>query len=73
MSQYTHDGIRNLSPVSSIPLALLVIYFIIRYQNESSNNHKVRKLKSRELRPQTILQNHKTRKVHFNFIVCNIF
>ena len=69
MSHNTLGRIRNLSPVSSISLALLFFYFIIRYQHESSNNHKVRKLKSRELRPQTILQNHKTRKVHFKFIV----
>ena len=69
MSHNTHEGIRNLSPVSSISLALLFLYFITRYQHDSSNNHKIRKLKSRELRPQTILQNHKTRKVHFNFIV----
>ena len=27
MSQYTHEGIRNLSPVSSIFLALLFFYF----------------------------------------------
>ena len=73
MSHNTHEGIRNLFNISSISLALLFFYFIIRYQHESSNNHKVIKLKSRELRPHTILQNHKTRKVHFNFIVCNIF
>ena len=29
MSHNTHDGIRNLSPVSSISLALLFFYFII--------------------------------------------
>ena len=69
MSHNTHEGIRNISHVSSISHALLFFYFITRYQYDSSNNHKVRKLKSRELRPQTILQNHKTRKVHFNFIV----
>ena len=60
MSHNIHERIRNLSPVSFISLALLFFYFIIRYQHESSNNHKVRKLKSRELRPQTILQNHNT-------------
>ena len=27
MSQYTHEGIRNLSPVSYISLALLFFYF----------------------------------------------
>ena len=59
MSHNTYEGIRNLSPVSSISFALLFFYFITRYQHESSNNHKVRKLKFRELR----------RKVHFNFIV----
>ena len=51
MSHNTHEGIRNLAHVSSIYLALLFFYFIIRYQHESLNNHKVRKLKSRELRP----------------------
>ena len=65
MSHKTHEGIRNLSHVSSISLALLFFYFITRYQHESSNNHKVKKLKPRELGPQTILQNHKTRKVYF--------
>ena len=29
MSHNTHEGIRNLSPVSSISLALLFFYFII--------------------------------------------
>ena len=28
MSHNTHEGIRNLSPVSSISLALLFLYFI---------------------------------------------
>ena len=28
MSHNTHEGIRNLSPVSSISLALLLFYFI---------------------------------------------
>ena len=69
MSHNTHEGIRNIFPISSISFALLFFYFITRYQHDSSNNHKIRKLKSRELGPQTILQNHKTRKVHFNFIV----
>ena len=63
MSHNTHEGIRNLSPVSSISLVLLFFYFIIRYQYESLNNHKVKKLKSRELR----------RKVYFNFIVRILF
>ena len=35
MSHNTHEGIRNLSPVSSISLALLFFYFIIRYQHEA--------------------------------------
>ena len=69
MSHNTHEGIRNFSHVSSISLALLLFYSITRYQHDSPNNHKVRKLKSRKLRPQMILQNHKIRKVHFNFIV----
>ena len=56
MSHNTHEGIRNLFSVSSISLALLFFYFITRYQHESSNNHKVKKLKPRELGPQTILQ-----------------
>ena len=30
MSHNTHEGIRNLSPVSSISLALLFFYFIIQ-------------------------------------------
>ena len=51
MSHNTHEGIRNISPVSSISLALLLFYFITRYQHDSPNNHKVRKLKSKELRP----------------------
>ena len=29
MSHNTHEGIRNLSPVSSISLAVLFFYFII--------------------------------------------
>ena len=32
MSHNTHEGIRNLSPVSSISLALLLFYFIIKYE-----------------------------------------
>ena len=32
---HTHEGIRNLSPVSSISLALLFFYFITRYQHEA--------------------------------------
>ena len=59
MSHNTYEGIRNLSPVSSISLTLLFFYFIIRYQHESSNNHKVRKLESRELK----------KTIDFNFIV----
>ena len=35
MSHNTYEGIRNLSPVSSISLALLFFYFIIRYQHET--------------------------------------
>ena len=35
MSNDTHEGIRNLSPVSSISFALLFFYFIIRYQHEA--------------------------------------
>ena len=35
MSHNTHEGIRNLSHVSSISLALLFFYFIIRYQHEA--------------------------------------
>ena len=35
MSHNTHKGIRNLSPISSISLALLFFYFIIRYQHEA--------------------------------------
>ena len=35
MSHNTHEGIRNLSPVSSISLAFLLFYFIIRYQHEA--------------------------------------
>ena len=35
MSHNTHEGIRNLSPVSSISLALLFFYFITRYQHEA--------------------------------------
>ena len=32
MSHNTHEGIRNLFPVSSISLALFFFYFITRYQ-----------------------------------------
>ena len=35
MSHNTHEGIRNLSPVSSISLSLLFFYFIIRYKREA--------------------------------------
>ena len=35
MSHNTHEGIRNLSSVSSISLALLFFYFITRYQREA--------------------------------------
>ena len=35
MSHNTHEGIRNLSSVSSISLALLFFYFIARYQHEA--------------------------------------
>ena len=35
MSHNTHERIRNLSPISSISLALLFFYFIIRYQHEA--------------------------------------
>ena len=35
MSHKIHEGIRNLSPVSSIPLALLFFYFITRYPHEA--------------------------------------
>ena len=35
MSRNTYEEIRNLSPVSSISLALLFFYFIIRYQHEA--------------------------------------
>ena len=35
MSHTIHEGIRNISPVSSISLALLFFYFIIRYQHEA--------------------------------------
>ena len=35
MSYNIHEGIRNLSPVSSISLALLFFYFITRYQHEA--------------------------------------
>ena len=31
MSHNTHEGIRNLSHVSSISLALLFFYFIVEY------------------------------------------
>ena len=32
MSHNTHEGIRNISPVSSISLALLFFYFIIIFK-----------------------------------------
>ena len=35
MGHNTLGRIRNLSPVSSISLALLLFYFIIRYQHEA--------------------------------------
>ena len=35
MSHNTHEGIRNLSPVSSMSLTLLFFYFIIRYQHKA--------------------------------------
>ena len=35
MSHNTHEGIRNLPPISSISLALLFLYFITRYQHEA--------------------------------------
>ena len=35
MSHNTREGIRNLSPVSSISLVLLFFYFITRYQHEA--------------------------------------
>ena len=35
MSHNTHEGIRNISPVSFISLALLFFYFITRYQHEA--------------------------------------
>ena len=35
MSHNTLGRIRNLSPISSISLALLFFYFIIRYQHEA--------------------------------------
>ena len=35
MSYNIHEGIRNLSPVSSISLAHLFFYFITRYQHEA--------------------------------------
>ena len=35
MSHNTHEGIRNLSSVSSISLDLLFFYFITRYQHEA--------------------------------------
>ena len=34
MSHNTHEGIRNLSPVSSISLAFLFFYFIIKIRIE---------------------------------------
>ena len=37
MSQYTHERIRNLSPVSSISLALLFFYFIIIFNFFGTN------------------------------------
>ena len=41
MSHNTHEGIRNLSSVSSISLALLFFYFIINYNFSLKNilNH----------------------------------
>ena len=35
MSHNTHEGIRNLSLVSFIFLAILFFYFIIHYQHEA--------------------------------------
>ena len=35
MSHNIHEGIRNLSPVSSISLTVLFFYFITRYQHET--------------------------------------
>ena len=35
MSHNTHEGIRNLSHVYSISLALLFFYFITRYKHEA--------------------------------------
>ena len=42
MSHNTHEGIRNLSPVSSISLALLFFYFIINSKKKKRNLLKVR-------------------------------
>ena len=38
MSHNTHERIRNLSPVSSISLALLLFYFITNLIYSTSNN-----------------------------------
>ena len=54
-------GFLELSLLSLFSL----LYLSICYHHEISNNYKVRKLKPKELGPHTILQNHKTRNVHF--------
>ena len=50
---------------------LFFLFFIFQHviSMRARTITKLEKLKSRELKPHMIIQNHKTRNIHFNFIV----